>query len=170
MKFAVAALALATGALAATNLTDNVSYEVETVTNLHTTEVTITSCSDNACATTVQSVVQSVVTETVNGVLTIYTTVCPLTESTSETTTPEAAPTSVAAESVVPASSESDIYVDITTTPVVVVSSAAELTVYAQSTSTSIYNNATVSSFEGGANNIFVAGAAGVVGVAALLL
>ncbi|ODQ77957.1 hypothetical protein BABINDRAFT_163005 [Babjeviella inositovora NRRL Y-12698] len=55
-----------------------------TVTDQSTTVVTITSCSDNACATTAVTTGVTVVTATVEGVVTEYTTYCPLTgESTS---------------------------------------------------------------------------------------
>ena len=56
---------------------------VDTVTEHHTTDVTVTHCSHDACSTTVQAHTQTVVTETVNGVKTVYTTVCPLTEEAS---------------------------------------------------------------------------------------
>lgn len=56
---------------------------VDTVTEHHTTDVTVTHCSHDACSTTVQAHTQTVVTETVNGVKTVYTTVCPLTEGSS---------------------------------------------------------------------------------------
>lgn len=209
MKFAVASAALVASAAA--------TYDIEYVTKNTTTEITITSCSHNACATTVKPAIQTTITETVNGVETIYTTVCPLTqttvtttvegvetvyttvcpltETTAETATPATteaetpaseaatpatetpattAPTTLAAESLVvtPAtSSEEDSYIDLTTTPVSVVSTPVEATVYTQSSFTSTYNSssAAVSTFEGGAN-LNAVGAAGIVGVVAMLI
>ncbi|KAI5961384.1 CCW12 [Candida pseudojiufengensis] len=56
------------------------SFEWETIYESHTTEVTITSCSENKCETTVNKVSPSVATTTVEGIETVYTTYCPLTE------------------------------------------------------------------------------------------
>ncbi|KAM9898528.1 hypothetical protein OXX79_003398 [Metschnikowia pulcherrima] len=177
MKFATASLALVASALAANTTT---SYEVDTVTNNHTTEITITSCADNKCATTVQSVTNTVVTTTVDGVKTVYTTICPLTESASATPVSSATPvvstkpTTLAAESAVSSSSDDVTYVDITTTPVVTASTGIQSTVYKQSTFTSVYNSSTSASpsvvFANNAPKNLLAGAAGVAGVAALLL
>lgn len=65
-----------------------------TETEYSTTVMTITSCADNKCHETVVPAKETVTTETVEGVETIYTTVCPLSD---ETTAP--APTTEAAES-----------------------------------------------------------------------
>lgn len=51
----------------------------ETVTESSTTIVTITACSNNICVPTTVPAVPSVVTTTVNEVVTVYTTYCPLT-------------------------------------------------------------------------------------------
>ncbi|OBA24529.1 hypothetical protein METBIDRAFT_30772 [Metschnikowia bicuspidata var. bicuspidata NRRL YB-4993] len=175
MKFAAASFALVSSALAASS--SAVSYEYETVTNFHTDDITITSCADNNCVTTVQSVTSTVVTATVDGVTTTYTTVLPE-STTSASVTPliSSKPTSVAAESDVPSLSEDITYVDITTTPVVTASTGIESTVYQQSTFTSVYNSsasATASASVIWANDAprnVLAGVAGVAGIAALLL
>lgn len=49
-----------------------------TKTDHHTTIVTITSCSDHKCTETTSPAIESVATTTVNGVVTEYTTYCPL--------------------------------------------------------------------------------------------
>ncbi|KAK6455615.1 uncharacterized protein RJT20DRAFT_48512 [Scheffersomyces xylosifermentans] len=67
------AAALVASASAATTITS-----LETVTEHSTTDVTITSCSKEACATTVEKSSLTVVTTTVEGIETIYTTYCPL--------------------------------------------------------------------------------------------
>lgn len=169
MKFAAASLALVSSVLAASNAT--VSYETQTVTNQHTTEVTITSCADHKCATTVQSVTNTVVTATVDGVETVYTTICPLTESHSASLT---APSSVAAQSAASSAPQSITYVDITSTPTVTASTGVQSTMYHQSTFTSVFNSTTSArpsvTFANNAPRNLLAGAAGVAGVAALLL
>ncbi|KAL7664119.1 Uncharacterized protein ABC855_g2951 [[Candida] zeylanoides] len=77
---------------------------IETVTDHHTTEVTITSCSDDACDKSTVAPVEStstpapvtVITTTVSGEETIYTTICPETETTpSPAPKPETATTPV---------------------------------------------------------------------------
>ncbi|KAI5954628.1 CCW12 [Candida jiufengensis] len=70
------------------------SFEWETVYESYTTELTITSCSDNKCETTVNKVIPSIASTTVEGVLTVYTTYCPLTESSSDVIAPT--PSSIA--------------------------------------------------------------------------
>lgn len=152
MKFQLAATAglLSTAAaLNATNMTSTATY-----TDLTTTVVTITHCEENICSTQLSTAAQTVVTETVQGVETIYTTYCPL-----------------------PSQSEETTYVDTTTTPVAPVSTEGELTVTIQSTIfTSLQNAtttpvATVSSFEGAAvAQQAAAGFAAVAGLAAVLL
>lgn len=57
----------------------------ETVTNPHTTVLTITTCSDNKCQATSVTTGLTVVTTTVDGVKTVYTTFCPLTSQTEST-------------------------------------------------------------------------------------
>lgn len=195
MKFAVASAALVASAAATSAISaSSISYEVEYVTRNHTTEVTVTSCSNHVCQTTVSPVVEATITKTVDGVETVYTTVCPLTEtvvtSTVEgvetiyttvcpvteaeaTATPTIAKgvSSVAAPSA--ASSDDEIsYVDLTTTPIVTETSGVQATKTAQHSFTTYYNNSTaagVSTFVAGAN-INAVGAAGLVGVVALLL
>ncbi|KAG7195061.1 uncharacterized protein KQ657_004175 [Scheffersomyces spartinae] len=65
------------------------AFSNTTVTEYSTTDITITSCSDNKCTETTLPASLSVVTETVNGVETIYTTICPETETTPVPTTVE---------------------------------------------------------------------------------
>ncbi|GEQ66417.1 hypothetical protein JCM33374_g80 [Metschnikowia sp. JCM 33374] len=188
MKFTLASAALIASAVAASS--DSVSYEIETVTNKHTTDITITSCADQQCVTTVQAVTNTVVTATVDGVETVYTTICPLTESatdasSSATSSVAAVPVSSSASAApvtssvaaVPASSSSSsstTYTDITTTPVVTTSVGKKSTVYQQSTFTSVYNSTTSSRASivvaNNAPRNLCVGAAGVAGVAALLL
>lgn len=196
MKFAVASAALVASAAATSAVSaSSISYEVEYVTRNHTTEVTVTSCSNHVCQTTVSPVMETTVTKTVNGVETVYTTVCPLTEtvvtSTVEgvetiyttvcpvteaeataTPTNAKAVSSVAAASGAPSSSEEISYLDLTTTPVVTKTSGVMATQTAQHSFTTYFNNSTVagvSTFVAGAN-INAVGAAGLVGVVALLL
>lgn len=170
MKFAIASAAIVASAAAASS----VSYEVETVTRNTTTEVTVTSCSLHACETTVKPVVETTITTTVDGVATVYTTVCPVTETSSVAATPATSskPTLLEAKKSV-VSSELDIYVDLTTTPVVVTSTGVQATVTKQSTFVSLYAGASsvanITTFAGGAN-VNAVGAAGLVGVVALLL
>lgn len=72
------------------------AYANETVTQYETTLLTITSCSENKCDTTVTPVIPSVATVTVQGFVTEYTTYCPITAE------EEASPaSSLAGESVV---------------------------------------------------------------------
>jgi len=59
----------------------------ETVTEESTTLVTITSCKENKCSTTAVPATPKLTTETIHGVVTSYTTYCPLTEVTVESTT-----------------------------------------------------------------------------------
>lgn len=243
MKYFTSAAVLAGAvAAAAANVSDSASIEVETVTNKHTTEITVTSChTDGPCQTTVHPATQTVVTKTVEGVATEYTTICPVSEEAAPLTGPAPAPapapsskapapapapgpgassapaapapapapssapaapapapeasspaapgpagttpTTLAAQpttletSAAPApgpESESDVYVDLTTTPTSVTSVGVEHTSYAQETFTSVQlpggnGTAGVSTFEGGANKQAVAGAA-ILGAAALLL
>lgn len=215
MKFALASAALVASAVSVSVESESVSLDIAYVTHNVTTEVTITSCSDNKCDSTVAPVplTSSVVTTTVSGVETIYTTVCP--ESTESApapapsapapassapasapapapsasapgsaapapapsaSTPAAAPSApVSAEAEnSPIPSGSDVYVDVTSTPVETASTGVELTVTAQSSFTSVYNSASpsagVSTYAGGANRNAIAGAAGLVGAVALLL
>lgn len=148
------------------------SYQIETVTENSTTDVTITSCSghpDCVAAEVVTSTPsETVVTTTVDGVKTYYTTVCE--ESSPVAKAPEV---SEAASS----SSEEIVYVDVTSTPTVTASTGVEATVYKQSTMTTSYStpggNSSVSpmEFEGLANNQQVMlGAAGFAGLAAILI
>ncbi|CAI5756944.1 unnamed protein product [Candida verbasci] len=65
-------------ALVSSSYAITTSTQLQTITDHQTTEVTITSCSDNKCDTTVNHAVQSVATTTVEGIETVYTTYCPL--------------------------------------------------------------------------------------------
>lgn len=86
MQYSVlSALSLASVVAAKSTIT-----AVDTVTQHHTTDVTITSCSHDACSTTVQAHTQTVVTKTVNGVATEYTTICPVSEEEKKTVAPAA--------------------------------------------------------------------------------
>lgn len=183
MKFAVASAAVFASAAAASSI----SYEVEYVTRNHTTEVTVTSCSNHACLTTVSPVIETTVTKTVNGVETVYTTVCPLTETTVTTTiegvetvyttvcpvTEASSVSAVSSTSAAAESSEEISFLDLTTTPTVIKTKGVEATQTAQFSFTTYYNsNSTaggISTFVGGANMNAV-GAAGLVGVVAMLL
>ncbi|CAX45154.1 cell wall (manno)protein (precursor), putative [Candida dubliniensis CD36] len=80
-------LLVVAGSLVASTLAVNA-----TVTEHHTTEITITSCSDNKCATSVAPAVQSVNTVTIEGIVTEYTTYCPLTASEHEKASSSLAP------------------------------------------------------------------------------
>lgn len=65
------------------NSTSVESYSTTTETDLHTTIITITSCdSVDVCSTTTTPAVESIITTTVHGVVTSYTTYCPLPETT----------------------------------------------------------------------------------------
>ncbi|KAF3991275.1 hypothetical protein FT663_01700 [Candidozyma haemuli var. vulneris] len=94
MKYFVSAAALAATVAAASSAAASApagsapaSVEVETVTNQHTTELTITSCSGvKSCETTVHAATETVVTKTVEGVETEYTTICPVSEEGPEKT------------------------------------------------------------------------------------
>lgn len=95
-------LLIIASALVASSYGATTSTSLQTVTNHQSTEVTITSCSNEACVTTSNSLVPSVATTTVEGVETVYTTYCPLSseeagEGTSAPTTTQ--PSTVAAES-----------------------------------------------------------------------
>lgn len=68
-----------------------------TVTSEHATVMTVTSCEQDKCATSEVPATTTVCPTTVNGVETEYTTVCPLTESSSEV--PSSSPSSVEPES-----------------------------------------------------------------------
>ncbi|KAF7580920.1 Flocculin type 3 repeat family protein [Clavispora lusitaniae] len=70
---------------------DSEVTEVATATNIHSTVVTVTSCSDHKCSATVVTTGVTTVTATVDGVETVYTTYCPLTGA--ETTETKAAET-----------------------------------------------------------------------------
>lgn len=153
--------------LAVVSLAQAASTEIETVTDNHTTEVTITSCSGHPdCVADVATTSETVVTTTVNGVETLYTTIC------EETVSPAV---KVPEVSEVPSSSSEEIiYVDETTTPTVTASTGVELTITQQSTLLSSYSAsnsslAGVAAFEGGANQNMIYGAAGLVGLAAYL-
>ncbi|CAG84446.1 DEHA2A03498p [Debaryomyces hansenii CBS767] len=172
---------LSVAALVASVAAQTTEYAIDTVTENHTTDVTITQCSSHKCDTTVQQQTQTTITTTVDGVKTVLTTVCPLTESGA------AAPTSAAGENneVAPESaSESDSYVDVTVTPTVTASTGVEATVTSQATFTSVYNSngtasssleaantADVSAYEGKANGQqAMVGLAGLAALAAVLL
>lgn len=175
---------LSVAALVASVAAQTTEYAIDTVTENHTTDVTITQCSSQKCDTTVQQQTQTTITTTVDGVKTVLTTVCPLTESGA------AAPTSAAGENneVAPesqaAASESDSYVDVTVTPTVTASTGVEATVTSQATFTSVYNSngtasssleaantADVSAYEGKANGQqAMVGLAGLAALAAVLL
>lgn len=190
MKSALLFAALATAA--------STLYEIEYVTRNHTTEVTVTLCLDHACATTVHAAIETTVTSTVNGVETVYTTICPLTElahaaapvphsaaAVSSVSAPLSAPVSKAAQaspsttpskapvSVLP-SLAGDSFVDVTVTPTTVVTKPVEATTYAQLTFTLVFNSnlsvAGVSAFEAGARRAGAGAAALAVGAAAWLL
>lgn len=187
---------LSVAALVASVAAQTTEYAIDTVTENHTTDVTITQCSSEKCDTTVQQQTQTTVTTTVDGVKTVLTTVCPLTESGAATPTSaapennEAAPESQAAQSEAPesqaAASESDSYVDVTVTPTVTASTGVEATVTSQATFTSVYNSngtasgsssleaantADVSAYEGKANGQqAMVGLAGLAALAAVLL
>lgn len=77
-------------AVASAESSQSVIYDVETQTQLSTTDVTITSCSEHACTATVETTSHTIVTTTVNGIETVYTTVCPLTEHTKAAVSTEA--------------------------------------------------------------------------------
>lgn len=164
--------------------------QLETVTSHNTVDVTITSCSDNACTTTVKVDSTTVVTTTVNGVETIYTTICPESKLTST-----AAPASKLASTAAPASSmkpsstskasvatvlsgsssDTNIYVDITSTPTVTVSKGVLSTAYKQSSFTTYYNGTSslspaVTNFENNAAKNAVFGFVGAAGIIAALL
>ncbi|KAF6062793.1 Flocculin type 3 repeat family protein [Candida albicans] len=176
-------LLVVAGSLVASTLAVN-----STVTEHHTTEITITHCSDNKCATSVAPAVQSVntvtieessspssvapvastesvVTTTISGVHTSYTTYCPLSGSSEASTV--ITPGTVAGES--SSSSEEVSYVDVTSTPVVESTTDVELTLTAQSTLFTSYANSTGGAV-GGASNQITVGFAAIAGLAAILL
>lgn len=94
------------------------AVSVVTESDVSTTLVTVTSCSDNACATSLAPAAISVLTTTINALETVYTTYCPLTESSTSALAPAA---------VTPApTSEGDVYVDVDVT----VNDSLDLTVY----------------------------------------
>lgn len=186
---------LSVAALVASVAAQTTEYAIDTVTENHTTDVTITQCSSEKCDTTVQQQTQTTVTTTIDGVKTVLTTVCPLTESGAAAPTSaagennEVAPESQAAQSEAPesqAASESDSYVDVTVTPTVTASTGVEATVTSQATFTSVYNSngtasgsssleaantADVSAYEGKANGQqAMVGLAGLAALAAVLL
>ena len=125
---------------------------------------------------------ESVVTTTISGVHTSYTTYCPLSGSSEASTV--ITPGTVAGES--SSSSEEVSYVDVTSTPVVESTTDVELTLTAQSTlftsyanstgssSSSVVPSANVTTFEGGAvggaSNQITVGFAAIAGLAAILL
>lgn len=178
MQYQILTLAaLIAGASARTTLT-----QMDTVTEQHTTDVTVTHCSDDVCATTtINSISQTTVTTTVDGIETVYTTVCP--ESTAEeSATGSASVTSseISLAGVVstapghgPASvSGSDIFVDVTVTPTVTSSTNVEATATQQSTMTSIFNSGvpTLAAIAENNANKKAIGMVGLVGVVAALL
>lgn len=129
---------------------------IETVTSHRTTEATITSCSDHACTSTTRVKSTTVITTTVGGVETIYTTVCP-------ETMPKAP------------KSEGNSYVDITSTPAVTVSTGVATTLFMQSSRTKYYNSSSTkgiqpSMFENKAPHTAVLGLVGAAGLVAYLL
>lgn len=161
-------------ALAAVAAAQSTIYDVETVTDNLTTDVTITSCPNNACATTVEATSQTVVTTTVDGVETVYTTICPETEAGEKAAAASEAPAPAAPSA---SASGSDQYVDVTVTPTVTASTGVEATSTLQATITSYYNSLAANSYtmqaasEGAAAGQHVAyGVAGVAGLAVLLL
>lgn len=99
----------AAGAMAIT------SYDIETVTNQHTTDVTITSCADNKCESTVDATSLTTVTTTIDGIETVYTTVCP--ESSSSTLAPEASTEEKSVTSTVTATVSGEITIYTTVCP-----------------------------------------------------
>lgn len=167
------------GASARTTLT-----QLDTVTEQHTTDVTVTSCSDHACATTtINTTSQTTVTTTVNGIETVYTTVCPEStakESTTKVSSSKVTNSETSLAGVVstapghgPASvSSSDIFVDVTITPTVTSSTNVKATVTKQSTMTSIFNSTvpTIGPIAENNANKKVIGMVGFVGLAAALL
>ncbi|KAL6941410.1 hypothetical protein ACO0RG_002540 [Hanseniaspora osmophila] len=77
MQFSTVATVAAVAAVA------SASYnETATVFDNSTTIVTITSCEENKCSTTTSAALISTATTTVEGVVTEYTTYCPLTSET----------------------------------------------------------------------------------------
>lgn len=77
-----------------------------TVSEKHTTTISITSCSENGCTVIPKTTGFSIVTETIGEVITSYTTYCPLSESTIKSETPSQT-ISQSVESEIPATSES---------------------------------------------------------------
>lgn len=157
------------------------SYDIETVTENSTTDVTITSCSGHPDCVAAEAVtstpVESVVTTTIDGMTTYYTTVCDESSSSpEETVSPVAKAPEVSEPEPASSSSEEIVYIDLTTTPTVTASTGVEATVTQQSTLISSYSSANssvnaVAEFEGVANNQQVMlGAAGFAGLAALLI
>lgn len=168
-------------ALAALATAATTSYQIETVTDNHTVDVTVTSCSGHPdCTAEAVVSTETTVTETVDGIQTIYTTVCALSEEAKAAEPTPAAPTSEApvAEAPVseaPSSSEEIIYIDETTTPTVTASTGIELTTTLQSTLISSYSAANDSSlagintFEGAGHKQTAFGVAGLALAAVLL-
>lgn len=154
---------------------------LETVTSHNTVDVTITSCSDNACTTTVKVDSTTVVTTTVDGVETIYTTICP--ESKLASTAKPSLSSKALSGSSKPASatiksgssSDTNIYVDVTSTPTVTVSKGVLSTAYKQSSFTTYYNGTSslspgVTNFENNAAKNAAYGFVGAAGLIAALL
>lgn len=163
-------------ALAALATAATTSYQIETVTDNHTVDVTVTSCSGHPdCTAEAVVSTETTVTETVDGIQTIYTTVCALSEEAKAAEPTPAAPTSEAPVSEAPSSSEEIIYIDETTTPTVTASTGIELTTTLQSTLISSYSAANDSSlagintFEGAGHKQTAFGVAGLALAAVLL-
>ncbi|CAK9436809.1 uncharacterized protein LODBEIA_P13310 [Lodderomyces beijingensis] len=191
---------IAASALVTLSIATETLEEIETVYSNHTTQVTITSCANNACSTTVNAVSLSLATTTINGVKTVYTTYCPLTDV-SETVAPSSAPLSTLApvSSVAPSSSapapapapapsslaaapapapaaassaEEDQYVDVTITPTVLSTTNVAATEIAQSTLFTSQLNSTLADISTyqGGAQRAAVGFAAVAGFAAALL
>lgn len=93
-------LLIIASALVAKSYGATTSTALQTVTNHQSTEVTITSCSNEACVTTSNSLVPSIATTTVEGVETVYTTYCPLSsEEAGEVAPTTSQPSTLAGES-----------------------------------------------------------------------
>jgi hypothetical protein len=179
----------------------------KTVTKTHITVATITSCVDDVCDTHVVPATHSIVTKTVSGEVTLYTTICPLTETSTTTVCtencqppvvviPTTTTTTVCTENCKPPSTiapiaptttigcteqscivvpttvapqkSSEQYVDITVTPTVTATTVVPKVVTSQSTYYT--TKASVSIWEGAANQQKAFVGAGFVALAALML
>lgn len=104
-------------------------YEIDTVTSHQTVDVTRTVCSNDDCTSTTKVQSTTVITTTVDGVATVYTSHVPV----------NASPKSLVLKPTT--SSESDEYVDITSTPYITVSTGVKSTVIMQHSYTTYYNS-----------------------------